>query len=143
VRPLEFGDGLGAADQHPLAGRRQGPDCFTQPADAGTGLVFACHRGPAGADRVEPVVLRAAGAPEGADFDDILTGQGQLPGQPGGKTSRSLQRPDPAARGVFSCPVEHACVTRPVDRSSMGAQMPPMAVSGTARSMVSRSGSLR
>jgi hypothetical protein len=36
--------------------------------------VFPGQRGPGGADRVEPVVLGAAGAFEGADFDDILTG---------------------------------------------------------------------
>jgi hypothetical protein len=59
--------------------------------------VFACHRGPGCADRVEPVVRRAAGASEGPDFDDVLAGRGQLPGEPGGEASRSLQRPDPVS----------------------------------------------
>ncbi|MDQ1624030.1 MAG: hypothetical protein QOH19_2448 [Actinomycetota bacterium] len=120
---LEFVDGLGAADQHRLAGRRQGPDPLAQPADPRTGLVFPGHRGPGSADRVEPVVLGTAGAFEGTDFHDILTGQGQFPGQPGGEAPRSLQCPDPAARCMVPGPVEHARVSGAVGRRlEVGAQ---------------------
>jgi hypothetical protein len=111
---LEFVDGLGAADKHCLPGRRQGPDCFAQPADAGTGLMFPCQCCSGGADRVEPVALGSSGAFEGSDFDDILTGQGQFPGKSGSEASRSFQRPDASARGVFPCPFQHACVARTV-----------------------------
>jgi len=61
-------------------------------------LVSPADRGPAGADRVEPIVRRAAGASEGADFDDVLTGQGQL-GDSGGEASCSLQTPRPGVNG--------------------------------------------
>jgi hypothetical protein len=61
-------------------------------------LVVPAGRGPAGANRFEPIVRRAAGASEGADFDDVLTGRGHL-GNSGGEASRSLQTPRPGVNG--------------------------------------------
>jgi hypothetical protein len=72
------------------------------------------HRGTRGSDRIEPVVLRAAGPFEGADLDDVLTGLGQRFGQPGGEAPGSFQRPHPTPRRVVFGPVEHAHIARTV-----------------------------
>jgi hypothetical protein len=52
----------------------------------------------------------------------MLGGLGQLLGQSGSETSCSLQRPDPAARGLFPRPLEHAGISRTICRClDMGA----------------------
>jgi hypothetical protein len=82
---LQCQRGDSAVDRGGRGVARQGPDCLVQAADAGTGLVFACRRGPGCADRVEPVVRRAAGASEGPDFDDVLAGRASSPASPAAK----------------------------------------------------------
>ena len=99
---FEFVDGLGAADQNRLAGRGQGPDRFTEPADAGTGLVLPRHRG-GSPDRIEPVVLRTAGA-----FECLLQRRPHQPGpvpRPARRgSSPSPPRPRPGGPGHVSWP---------------------------------------
>lgn len=51
-----------------------------------------------------------------AYFNDVLTSQGQFPGQPGGEAPRPLQGLDPAARGMFLGPVQHPGITCAVRR---------------------------
>jgi hypothetical protein len=62
-------------------------------------VVVPAGRGPAGADRVEPIVRRAAGASEGADFDDVLTGRASST-TPAGKLPVPSKRPDPVSTSV-------------------------------------------
>jgi hypothetical protein len=73
--------------------------------------VFARQSGACRADRVEAIVLRAAGSFEAADFGDVLTGLRQHVGQSGGEASGPFQRPDPSAGCVSARPGQYAGIS--------------------------------
>ena len=124
------------------AGGGQGADGFSQATSARAGLVVTGHRAARGTHRVESVVLGAAAALDSANLDDVLAGLGQRISQPGSEAAGSFQRPDPAAGRVLAAQrsmPRDIRRRRLVPRSERG--LLPVAVSSTARSMVSRSGS--
>ncbi|MDT9664923.1 hypothetical protein RTZ71_29845 [Rhodococcus qingshengii] len=65
-------------------------------------------------DRIEAIILRAAGSFEAADFGDVLTGLRQHVGETGGEASGPLQRPDPSTGCVPTRPDQYAGISSSV-----------------------------
>ncbi|MEJ7741336.1 MAG: hypothetical protein WKF73_01585 [Nocardioidaceae bacterium] len=109
---LQLVDGLGSADQNPFSASENHPQRLSQAARSRSTLLVAGERLAGRADRVDPIVLRSAGAFERTNLDDRLTGIEEEHDQAGGEAAGSFQRPDPPAGSVLAGPGEHPSIAR-------------------------------
>jgi hypothetical protein len=78
-----------------------------------------------GADRIDPIVLRAIDPLERTDLDDLLAGIDEEHDQAGGEAAGPFLRPDPPAASMLAGPGEHSAIAGTIGGLGQASLDPP------------------